>query len=100
MPASERLFDTGTRRAERAIRELGNEFRHARLSLGLSQREVAAASRIHRTSYSRIEGGKLRSVQLVVVSRIAAILGLDLSAKVFPGGPAIRDGGQAPRLAR
>jgi transcriptional regulator with XRE-family HTH domain len=87
------------RRAQRLAREIGEEFRHARSRLGLSQQEVAAAARIHRSSYARVEAGKLASLQLGQAARIAAVLGLDLAARVYPGGPSVRDAGQAPRLA-
>ena len=100
MPAAERLFDAGTRRAERALRELSEEFREARLRLGLSQREVAQAARIHRTSYTRIEAAKLPSLSLTVAARIAAVLGLELAVRAFPGGRSVRDVGQAQRLLK
>src|SRR4051794_9327709 len=99
MPPTQRLFDTGTRRGERSIREFGAECRDARLRLGLSQREVAAAGRLNRSTYSRLETGTARSLQIIVAARVAAVLGLDLSIRTFPGGSSIRDAGQAPRLA-
>jgi transcriptional regulator with XRE-family HTH domain len=82
------------------MRELGEEFRHTRVRLGLSQREVAAAAKIHRSTYTRIEAGKLRSVAFVVLSRIAALLGLDLPLRAFPGGRSIRDRMQSSRLLK
>jgi transcriptional regulator with XRE-family HTH domain len=93
------LFDSGTRRAERALHEFGEECRHTRLRLGLSQREVATAARLERSTYSRLESGTSRSLQIVAASRVAAVLGLNLSVRAFPGGASIRDAGQAPRLA-
>jgi transcriptional regulator with XRE-family HTH domain len=98
VPSSERIFDSGSRRAERALRDLGDEYRHARLRLGLSQREVSQAARIHRSTYSRIEAGKLRSLAVSVATQVAGVLGLNLSVRAFPGGPSIRDAGQARRL--
>jgi transcriptional regulator with XRE-family HTH domain len=96
----ETLFDAGTRRADRWRHEIGEEFRHARLRLGLSQREVAAAARVDRADYSRIERGKLARLSIETACRVGAVLGLDVSVKVFPGGRSIRDSGQAPRLQR
>jgi transcriptional regulator with XRE-family HTH domain len=98
MPSIERPYDRGSRRAINALAELGNEFRTARLALGLSQREVAHAARIDRADYSRIEAGKLVRVSLIVTYRIGAVLGLDVAATAFPGGRPIRDAGQAPRM--
>lgn len=94
------MFDAGTRRADRWRRELGEEFRDARVRLGLSQREVAEAARIDRADYSRIERGKLARLSIGNTCRIGAVLGLDVSVKVFPGGRSIRDGGQATRLKK
>jgi transcriptional regulator with XRE-family HTH domain len=99
MAPTQRLFDSGTRRAERALGELGEECRHARLRLGLSQREVAAAARLERSSYSRLESGRLRALSVLAASRAASVLGLNLSIRAYPGGMSIRDAGQAPRLA-
>jgi transcriptional regulator with XRE-family HTH domain len=96
----ERLYDRGSRRVERAASEVGVEFRAARLRLGVTQREVAAAARIDRADYCRIEGGKLANLRLATAHRVASVLGLDLTTKVYPGGAAIRDAGQAPRLKR
>ncbi len=98
MPPLERPHDRGSRRATEALANLGKEFRTARLALGLSQREVAAAARIDRADYSRIEGGKLARVPVVVIYRVGAVLGLDIAATAFPGGRPIRDAGQAPRM--
>jgi transcriptional regulator with XRE-family HTH domain len=100
MPVAQRLYDRGTQQGERRLRELGEEFRHARLSIGLSQQAVADAARIDRGTYSRIERAKLAYVSILSAARIASVLGLDLSVRVYPGGPSIRDAGQAPRLAR
>jgi transcriptional regulator with XRE-family HTH domain len=98
--STERLYDVGTRRADRWRRELGEEFRNARLRLDLSQQEVADAARTDRADYSRIERGKLDRLSLETACRIGAVLGLDVSVKAFPGGRSIRDAGQAPRLQK
>jgi transcriptional regulator with XRE-family HTH domain len=100
MTSRQTTFDAGTRRANRWRREIGEEFRQARVRLGLSQREVAAAARVDRADYSRIERGKLPRLSIETACRIGAVLGLDVSVKVFPGGRSIRDSGQAPRLQK
>jgi transcriptional regulator with XRE-family HTH domain len=94
----DRRCDAGTRRAERWLAEVGEEFRHARLRLALTQREVSHAARVDRADYSRIERGKLGYLSIVRACRIAAVLGLDLWIKAFPGGKSIRDAGHAARL--
>lgn len=73
---------------------MGEEFRDARIGLGLSQREVAAAARIDRADYSRVEAGKLK-LTVIGAYRIGAVLGLDVSLRSFPGGRSMRDAGQA-----
>lgn len=100
MTATERPYDTGTRRAARWLGEIGEEFRHARFRLGLSQQDVADAARIDRADYSRIERGKLAYISILVACRIASVLGLDLWVRAFPGGRSVRDAGHAQRLQK
>jgi transcriptional regulator with XRE-family HTH domain len=100
MASVERLFNRGTRRAAKALADVGEEFRHARLRLGLSQRRVADAVGIDRADYCRVEAGKVARLPLLTAFRIAAVLGLDLSLRAFPGGGSIRDAGQAKREQR
>jgi transcriptional regulator with XRE-family HTH domain len=98
--AIDRPFDRGTRLGERRLRELGAEIRDARLGAGLSQARAADAARISRSSWSRLERGKLPSLSVLVAARVAAVLGLDLAVRAYPGGNAIRDAGHATRLLR
>lgn len=100
MVATERAYNRATRRAERWLRETGEEFRHARISAGLSQQEVADRVRISRSVYSRIERGKLRHLSILLATRIAMVLGLDLAVRAYPGGLSIRDAAHAERLKR
>jgi transcriptional regulator with XRE-family HTH domain len=84
---------------QRALFALGSEFETARRGGGLSQEHVAAASRVSRPRYSKIENGRMSTLRVVEVARIASVLGLAPSFRVFPAGPPIRDAGQARRLA-
>jgi transcriptional regulator with XRE-family HTH domain len=77
------------------VRLLADEFREQRLGLGLSQRAVAEAARIDRSRYCLIENAKLANLSIVEASRIATVLGLDLSVRTYPSGPPLRDAGQA-----
>src|SRR5687767_7287182 len=99
MPSAERLYDRGTYLGERRLRDVGEEFKHRRLILGLSQKTVAQAARMERADYSRAERGKLPRLSVVSAARIGAVLGLDLWVKVFPGARSVRDAGQAKGLA-
>jgi transcriptional regulator with XRE-family HTH domain len=100
MAAIERPFDNGTRRANRWLNDLGQEFRDTRLSLGLSQIEVAQAARIDRADYSRAEAGKLSNLSVARACRIGAVLGLDVVMKAYPGGRSIRDASQTTHLKK
>jgi transcriptional regulator with XRE-family HTH domain len=97
---TDRPFDRGTRRGLQAVRRLAEEYREQRWSLGLSQDSVAGAAHTSRSRISRIEGGKIHGLSILEASRIATVLGLDLSARVFPGGSPLRDSAHAERLRR
>jgi transcriptional regulator with XRE-family HTH domain len=64
----------------------------------VSQEHVAAVAGLSRPRYSKIERGKAHTLQVVEVARIATVLGLDPSFRVFPSGPPIRDAASALRL--
>ncbi len=98
--SAERAYDRGTRQGERWLRSIGEEFRIARLSLGLSQRHVAQAAHISRPTYGRIERGALGHLPVLLAARVAAGLGLELSARVYPGGSPTRDAAHGERLRR
>ncbi len=99
MRTVQRRFDRGTRVGERLLRELGLECRDARLTLGMSQLQVAVLCRIARSTYTRIEAGQLSSLSVVLAARVASVLGLRLSARAFPEAE-LRDAPQAGRLLR
>lgn len=98
MAATERLYDRGSRVGQRRLRDLGAEYRDRRMEFGLSQLRVAQAARISRSTYSRIEAGKCPSLTVLVAARVAAVLGLDLVARTYPGGESIRDAASARKI--
>jgi transcriptional regulator with XRE-family HTH domain len=100
MATAERAYDRGTRTGQRWLRMLGQELRTARLTLGLSQREVAKSARISRTSYGNIERAELTTLSLLVAARIAALLGLDLYTAMYPGARGLRDQASANLIKR
>ena len=81
----ERLQQRGTSRGRKTIRLLAEEFRQKRLGVGLSQSQVATAAGIARSTYTRIENATLESLSVVVAARIAAVFGLDLGVRLYPG---------------
>ena len=84
----------------RALALVGEEYRERRTALGLSQAAVASAASIARSRYTRIEAGRTEHLSIVEASRIASVLGLDLSVRLYPGGQPLRDGAHAERLKR
>jgi transcriptional regulator with XRE-family HTH domain len=96
----ERRIDRGRRRARQALAKIGEEFREARLSGGLSQGQVADAVGISQAEMSRIERGAAPWVTFETLAVIAAVLGLDLPLRAFPVGDPIRDVAQLQLLAK
>ena len=50
------------------------------------------------TKLCRIESGRLTSLSIDDAHRLTAVLGLELSVRVYPGGEPIRDAAQARKL--
>ena len=100
MPTVDRRVDQGTRRAERLIRGLSEELRQKRVAVGLTQVEVARSAQISRATYQRIERGAMLNVSLLDASRLAAVLGLDLAVRTYPGTNPLRDIASLARMDR
>jgi transcriptional regulator with XRE-family HTH domain len=98
VPSASRAFDRGTQLARRHVSEIAEEFRERRLALGRSQEVVAEACQISRVHYSQIENGQVPKLTILEVDRIASVLGLAPSIRLYPSGPAVRDAGQLLRL--
>jgi transcriptional regulator with XRE-family HTH domain len=95
-----RAIDRGTHLAHRHAREIGEEFLERRLMLGQSQEHVAASCKLSRGRYGLIERGDVTSTTILELDRIAAVLGLYPSLRVYPDGVPVRDAAQARRLMR
>ena len=100
MVTRERLRDRGNRRARKMLGELGRELRDGRRGRGLSQEDVGRAAGISASWVSRIERQEADEVSFRLLSVLCAIVGLDLSARVFPGGAPLRDAGHRRLLGR
>jgi transcriptional regulator with XRE-family HTH domain len=86
------------RRATESLRQFGAEVRRLREDSGLSLSAVARAAGIHRSHLQLIEDGE-RDASAHVLGRVAAVLGADVSTRLFPtSGPRLRDRFQAPIL--
>jgi transcriptional regulator with XRE-family HTH domain len=100
MPAALRRIDRGTRAGISLTRACGAELRDARLAAGVSQLFVARAAGLSRSELSRIERGAAPWLSIIVVARIAAVLGLDIGLRLYPRENPLRDAGHARLLAR
>ena len=98
MATRERRYDRGTERGRELITGLGRELRNARLDRGLSLRVAAGEARLSAPTLSRIERGRAASVSFVTVARLMATVGLELSARAYPGGQPLRDAGHVELL--
>ena len=83
------------RHADDVRRRVGTQLRELRTDAGISQRRLAAAARVDHGFLSQIESG-LREPSLSALAALAAVLGADLSVRLYPStGPRIRDHIQA-----
>lgn len=99
MAGRERSLERGTRLGRAALARLGQELRDARLGLGLSLDAVATAVGISASELSRIERALAHRVPAIVLFRIAAVVGLDLSVRTYPGASPLRDAVHGALLA-
>ena len=93
-----RLERIGAKQAREARRSIALEVERARSDAGLSVRRVAEAAAISHATLLSIERGT-RDPTTETVARVAAVLGMSLSVRLYPGtGPLIRDRHQAAML--
>jgi transcriptional regulator with XRE-family HTH domain len=81
-------------------RATGVELRNARLQAGLSLDEVAQATGLSKAEVSRVERGLGPWVRVDTMCRIATVLGLTPSIRLYPDGPPLRDAAHVALLAR
>jgi transcriptional regulator with XRE-family HTH domain len=96
----ERVFDRGTRTGHRLLNLAGSELREARLLAGLSQTSVAEAAGSSASVVSRIEHGQAAGASVMVLARIAVVVGLELHLRAYPAGEPVRDAAQRRLLER
>ncbi|MGH2489863.1 MAG: helix-turn-helix transcriptional regulator [Candidatus Limnocylindria bacterium] len=82
------------------LHAIGDDLREARLSAGLNQADVARKLGTTRRRLGRIERGRVPLVPLADLAMHAEIVGLRLHAKLYPGGPPLRDKAQLALLDR
>jgi transcriptional regulator with XRE-family HTH domain len=99
MPSRSSPIDEAARRARQQLGELVRDLRSARMMAGLSQAAVAGA--IGRSRELVADWEKHRWPPSVVdLARWAAVVGLEVPIRAYPGGYPLRDAGQLRTLAR
>lgn len=76
--------------------DIGRELRLARVSGGLRQRDIAEGLGMSKGRVCRIEQGRVRTLNLPELARLAAAVGLKPYVRLFPLGRRLLD---APQLA-
>ena len=100
VPTRSRPLDRGTERGLRLRSSIGWDIRSARIDRDLTLDAVCAAVGVSASTGSRLERGRLEHVDVMLLARMCAVVGLDLSIKAYPGGQPIRDIGQLDILRK
>lgn len=100
MPGRERATERASRRSAGFLVGVGGELRNARLSAGLRQADVGRAVGCSQVQISRVERGVHKRLTIELLARIAAAVGLDLSLRLYPAGPPLRDAGHVAILGK
>jgi len=95
-----RAVERGKAKGRHLIRAIGAEIRLARARLGLSIAAVAREIGISPAELSRIERAQAEWVSVIVLAELCSVVGLELSARAFPGAPPIRDARHGGLLGR
>jgi transcriptional regulator with XRE-family HTH domain len=91
MPSAQRRLDQAHRLCGLLLRGVAEEFRHARVQAGLSQAAVAEAAGLSRAELGRIERASATWVDVDAICRVAVVLGLAPSLRLYPEGRRLRD---------
>jgi transcriptional regulator with XRE-family HTH domain len=94
MPDRERAADRGSRLARHDLATVGADLRTARISAGKTLRDVGRAVGLSYSEVGRIERAVLPSVSVTQLARIAAVVGLDVRVRTYPGPSPLRDAAQ------
>jgi transcriptional regulator with XRE-family HTH domain len=100
MPRRSQRAQAGRRRADQLRAGIGLEFRSSRLAAGLSLARVAEEAGCATSELWRIEQAQAPRLSLERAAVVASVLGLELSARLFPGGPPLRDAAHLALIER
>src|SRR5207244_2943338 len=92
--------DDAARRAHRRLADVIGDLRDARLAAGLTQRFVANGIGCSRQLIGHFGARRVRDPGSVLLSRYAAVVGLEVSLRAFPAGSPLRDAGQLGAVRR
>lgn len=100
MSSKETRQQAGHRRGVTLFTSLAAQLREARQLAGLSQKTLADALGCSQAEISRRESLDLQDLGIVALAEMAAVLGLDLRASLYPQGQPIRDKGHQALINR
>ena len=100
MPAHARVRSIGERRGAALRARTAEEFHRARLSAGLSLRDLGDLTGMDRKLLGRAERGEPRALTIDLVARVAPFLGLQAAIGLYPDGTAVRDAAHLALLSR
>jgi transcriptional regulator with XRE-family HTH domain len=100
MTARQGPAERGAARGRSLVADLSRAAEQGRLGHSLSYAEVGRAIHLSDEQAARIFRGESPNVSVVRLAQILAVVGLDLSARAFPGGPPVRDRAQRALLER
>jgi transcriptional regulator with XRE-family HTH domain len=100
MTTRQRPAAIGGARGRSILTGLVSEARTARLDRGLSLADVGRAVGLSQPAMTRLEHGLVEDVGIIRMSQVLAVLGLELSARAYPGGQPLRDAGHVRLLSR
>jgi transcriptional regulator with XRE-family HTH domain len=100
MPSRERAVERSLRIARDDLARVSRELRGARSMAGLSLVDVGRAASLSPSQLSRIERGLAPSTPLGALTRIGAVVGLDLRLRAYPAGDPVRDLAQIRLIGR
>lgn len=95
-----RAVDRGRALGRRLLQDLCRELDRAKIDRGLSYAAIGRALGLSGQQVGRICRGLVPDVSLIRLAEIATVVGLDLSARAYPGGSPLRDRAHVALLER
>ena len=100
MPVRRGPIEIGKDRGRYLVASVCRQIDDARIDRGLSYATLGRAVDLTGQQVARICQGRSSMVALDLLARLAAVVGLELAARTYPGGQPLRDGAQRALLER